>query len=103
MSGALVAGLDAGLIYNSFPYMGTGLVPPEIFDLTPAWKNFFENDGRARQQPTSQYNKKFSYGTIRSQISWDNYTDFHYCFVCIRTQNASSTKSSLGAHLLVRY
>lgn len=29
MSGALVAGLDAGLIYNEFPYMGEGLVPPK--------------------------------------------------------------------------
>lgn len=34
MSGALVAGLDAGLIYNDFPWMGQGLLPPkrEIFD-----------------------------------------------------------------------
>ncbi|TAQ89919.1 hypothetical protein B7494_g1765 [Chlorociboria aeruginascens] len=28
MSGALVAGLDAGLIYNEFPRMGLGLAPP---------------------------------------------------------------------------
>ncbi|KAF2397007.1 cytochrome oxidase assembly [Trichodelitschia bisporula] len=34
MSGALVAGLDAGLIYNEFPWMGQGLTPPkaELFD-----------------------------------------------------------------------
>lgn len=34
MSGAIVAGLDAGLIYNEFPYMGLGLTPPksELFD-----------------------------------------------------------------------
>ncbi len=34
LSGALVAGLDAGLIYNEFPYMGTGFAPPkaELFD-----------------------------------------------------------------------
>ena len=29
MSGGLVAGLDAGLIYNEFPWMGTGLAPPK--------------------------------------------------------------------------
>lgn len=29
MSGGLVAGLDAGLIYNEFPYMGPGLTPPK--------------------------------------------------------------------------
>jgi cytochrome c oxidase assembly protein subunit 15 len=28
--GALVAGLDAGLVYNSFPYMGTDLIPSEL-------------------------------------------------------------------------
>lgn len=34
LSGGLVAGLDAGLIYNEFPYMGLGLTPPkkELFD-----------------------------------------------------------------------
>ncbi|KAI5290627.1 hypothetical protein KEM54_000973 [Ascosphaera aggregata] len=29
MTGGLVAGLDAGLIYNDFPYMGSGLAPPK--------------------------------------------------------------------------
>ena len=43
MSGAFVAGLDAGLIYNSFPKMGIYWVPPEILEFEPKWKNFFEN------------------------------------------------------------
>ena len=32
--GAFVAGLDAGMIYNTFPLMGDGIVPPE-FGQTP--------------------------------------------------------------------
>jgi heme a synthase len=28
--GAFVAGLDAGMIYNTFPLMGTGFIPPEL-------------------------------------------------------------------------
>lgn len=28
--GAFVAGLDAGMIYNTFPLMGDGIVPPEL-------------------------------------------------------------------------
>lgn len=28
--GAFVAGLDAGLVYNQFPLMGEGIIPPEI-------------------------------------------------------------------------
>ncbi|RIA86357.1 cytochrome C oxidase assembly protein cox15 [Glomus cerebriforme] len=48
MSGALVAGLDAGLIYNEFPYMGQRIIPPksELFSKTYAnslWRNFFDN------------------------------------------------------------
>jgi heme a synthase len=54
MSGGLVAGLDAGLIYNEFPYMGTGLTPPksELWDKFYSrkpdasdiwWRNMLEN------------------------------------------------------------
>eukprot|EP01114_Cavostelium_apophysatum_P023335 TRINITY_DN8753_c0_g1_i1.p1 TRINITY_DN8753_c0_g1~~TRINITY_DN8753_c0_g1_i1.p1 ORF type:complete len:461 (+),score=22.53 TRINITY_DN8753_c0_g1_i1:86-1468(+) len=43
-SGAFVAGLDAGLIYNTFPLMGGQLIPEGLLDMKPLWKNFFEND-----------------------------------------------------------
>jgi heme a synthase len=42
-SGAFVAGLRAGKIYNTFPMMGSGLVPAEYGQLTPFWRNLFEN------------------------------------------------------------
>lgn len=42
-SGAFVAGLQAGKIYNTFPLMGTRLVPAEYGVLTPWWRNLFEN------------------------------------------------------------
>jgi cytochrome c oxidase assembly protein subunit 15 len=43
VSGGFVAGLKAGKIYNTFPMMGDHWVPPGIFALEPAWRNFFEN------------------------------------------------------------
>ncbi|KAI0867641.1 cytochrome c oxidase assembly protein COX15 [Hypoxylon argillaceum] len=54
LSGALVAGLDAGLIYNEFPMMGLGLTPPssELWDKFYSrkedgsdlwWRNMLEN------------------------------------------------------------
>ena len=43
--GALVAGIDAGRNYTDWPLMAGGFLPPDIFDLTPWWRNFFENDG----------------------------------------------------------
>jgi len=43
--GALVAGLDAGLTYNSFPLMGRQWTPKDMFYLSPVYLNFFENTG----------------------------------------------------------
>jgi cytochrome c oxidase assembly protein subunit 15 len=37
MSGGLVAGLDAGMIYNEFPRMGVGLTPPS----SELWSSFY--------------------------------------------------------------
>ncbi len=42
-AGALVAGLHAGLIDNSFPLMNGAWFPGEAFDMSPRWINFFEN------------------------------------------------------------
>ncbi len=41
--GALVAGIDAGRSYIDWPLMHGVFFPPESFDLTPLWRNFFEN------------------------------------------------------------
>ena len=41
--GALVAGNDAGLVYNTWPSMNGYAVPPDILAFEPLWRNFFEN------------------------------------------------------------
>lgn len=41
--GALVAGLHAGLSFNSWPLMAGKLVPDTMLILQPWWRNFFEN------------------------------------------------------------
>jgi cytochrome c oxidase assembly protein subunit 15 len=43
LSGGFVAGIRAGFAYNTFPLMNGAVVPPEIFALEPAWRNFFYN------------------------------------------------------------
>ena len=62
LSGALVAGTHAGLIYNTFPLMGDGFIPPDLLALQPLWLNFFEN------QITVQFDHRlfawFFFGTI---------------------------------------
>jgi len=43
IAGAFVAGLDAGMIYNTFPKMGAGYVPDDIWEGRKSWRNLTEN------------------------------------------------------------
>jgi cytochrome c oxidase assembly protein subunit 15 len=83
-SGAFVAGLDAGLVYNEFPLMGGRLAPPidELFSPAFAknadasdtwWRNFFENpttvqfDHRVLVSPTVYSNDRESMSILYPQ------------------------------------
>lgn len=41
--GALVAGADAGLVYNTYPLMNGQIIPNDLLYLRPVWRNFVEN------------------------------------------------------------
>jgi len=41
--GALMAGLDAGLAFNTWPSYAGRWIPAGLFDLSPWWRNHFEN------------------------------------------------------------
>jgi cytochrome c oxidase assembly protein subunit 15 len=41
--GAFVAGMDAGMGYNTWPLMDGSWVPRGLFVMSPAWLNLFEN------------------------------------------------------------
>jgi len=43
LSGGFVAGIRAGLAYNTFPLMNGHIVPPGMFVLEPWHLNFFSN------------------------------------------------------------
>lgn len=43
--GALVAGIDAGRAFPTWPLMGSGFFPPDPFLIEPLWRNFFEDAG----------------------------------------------------------
>jgi cytochrome c oxidase assembly protein subunit 15 len=43
LTGGMVAGLRAGAAYQTFPLMNGHLVPPEILQLEPWWRNFAYN------------------------------------------------------------
>jgi cytochrome c oxidase assembly protein subunit 15 len=48
VAGGFVAGLHAGLVYNTFPLMDGGLAPPEYAQLQPFVRNWFENAAAAQ-------------------------------------------------------
>lgn len=41
--GGLVAGLKAGLTYNTWPLMAGNIIPSGVFDYDPAWRSVFED------------------------------------------------------------
>ena len=59
LSGALVAGTDAGYAYPTWPQMGEGLIPPGLYATEPAWLAAFEDI------TTIQFNHRlFAYGLL---------------------------------------
>lgn len=66
LSGAFVAGMDAGLIYNTFPKMADKWIPDDIFAISPILKNFTENPA------TIQFDHRIlvSYMYIRSFVHY---------------------------------
>ena len=43
LSGGLVAGLDAGFAYNTFPLMDGKFFPAGLYNVSPAWLSAFED------------------------------------------------------------
>ncbi|CAD5111118.1 DgyrCDS457 [Dimorphilus gyrociliatus] len=65
LSGAFVAGLDAGLTYNSWPKMADSWIPDDILAYSPKISNIFENP------TTVQFNHRHLVGRINRRL----YTD----------------------------
>ncbi len=64
LSGALVAGIHAGLAYNTFPLMNGHFAPPELFMLDPLWLNFFSN------MATVQFDHRMIAWALMGLIPW---------------------------------
>jgi cytochrome c oxidase assembly protein subunit 15 len=59
VAGAFVAGLDAGMTYNTWPLMDGALIPNGLDVIDPFWKNLFEN------ALTVQFNHRMiAYGVV---------------------------------------
>jgi cytochrome c oxidase assembly protein subunit 15 len=62
--GALVAGIDAGRSFPDWPLMAGGFLPPAPFELTPLWRNFFEDDGLVQFMHRTAGYLLFAFGIV---------------------------------------
>lgn len=62
--GALVAGIDAGRGFTDWPLMAGQFFPPDAFDITPVWRNFFEDDGLVQFMHRMSGYLLFIYGIV---------------------------------------
>jgi cytochrome c oxidase assembly protein subunit 15 len=75
ISGAFVAGLDAGLVYNSYPKMADKWIPDDIMAFSPKVRNITENP------TTVQFNHRILVG--RHTVLLCRYRIFRpECLVC---------------------
>jgi cytochrome c oxidase assembly protein subunit 15 len=62
--GALVAGIDAGRSFPDWPLMAGGIFPPAPFELTPLWRNFFEDAGLVQFMHRTAGYLLFAFGIV---------------------------------------
>jgi cytochrome c oxidase assembly protein subunit 15 len=86
VTGGFVAGIRAGLAYNTFPLMNGHLVPPEIFMLEPWHLNFFNN------MATVQFDHRLGAWLLAVLVPW----------FWIKTRSATlAPRASLAVNLLL--
>eukprot|EP01016_Furgasonia_blochmanni_P003591 TRINITY_DN1140_c0_g1_i3.p1 TRINITY_DN1140_c0_g1~~TRINITY_DN1140_c0_g1_i3.p1 ORF type:complete len:476 (+),score=60.82 TRINITY_DN1140_c0_g1_i3:64-1491(+) len=84
LSGALVAGIDAGKVHNTWPDMNGAFIPPDYLSRTPLWRNFTENMGNV------QFNHRY--------LGYFTYAFVMALFIKSRKMNLGSvTKRSIWA------
>ncbi len=86
VTGGFVAGIHAGLAYNTFPLMNGYLLPPEIFLLEPWYLNFFNN------MATVQFDHRLGAWLLAVLVPW---------FWLSARREALGTRAKLAANLLL--
>jgi cytochrome c oxidase assembly protein subunit 15 len=86
LSGGFVAGIRAGLAYNTFPLMNGHIVPPGMFVLEPWYLNFFSN------MATVQFDHRLIAWLLAFLVPW----------LWLRVRRAAvPRRGKLSAHLLL--
>jgi heme a synthase len=86
LSGGLVAGIHAGLAYNTFPLMNGYFLPPGMFVIEPWYLNFFAN------MATVQFDHRLIAWLLAFLVPW----------FCLRVRRAqASPRARMAAALLL--
>ena len=86
VTGGFVAGIRAGLAYNTFPLMDGHVVPPEIFLLEPWHLNFFNN------MATVQFDHRLGAWLLALLVPW---------FYLKLRRESRHPRARLAGHLLL--
>src|SRR5882672_6268424 len=86
ISGSFVAGIRAGLAYNTFPLMNGHVVPPGMFVLEPGYLNFFANVA------TVQFDHRLIAWALAFLVSW---------FWVLTRREGAPHRAKLAADLLL--
>lgn len=86
--GGLVAGLDAGLAFNTWPLMDGRWWPGDLLAMEPAWRNFFENP------KTVQFIHRLGAYAVLLIALW-------HAFATVRSEGASSTHARRAILLIL--
>ena len=78
-----MAGLDAGLVYNSWPLMADRWIPTDLFALTPKWRNIFENGTTAQFTHRHLVNFYYLYLLECGFIQMQTFFKYSVHFFCI--------------------
>jgi heme a synthase len=87
-AGAIVAGLKAGLSYNTWPLMDGHLIPNGLGAMGPGWVNFFENAA------TVQFNHRLIAYVLAALVVWHGVR-------VIRSADDEHMRRSAGALMVV--
>lgn len=91
VAGAFVAGLDAGLIYNTFPLMNGHVIPPDYAFAEPFWINVFENPA------TVQFNHRIIAIVTFASVLWLLFRAVRATDIAPRTRLAIHSLAGMSA------
>ncbi|MBB3949781.1 COX15/CtaA family protein [Aureimonas jatrophae] len=99
--GGLVAGLNAGLSFNTWPLMDGQLIPANLFVMSPAWRNMFENVMTVQFVHRAGAYLLFMVAAIHAVAAWMRMRGSHHAKGAAHLAGLVTIQASLGITTLL--